>query len=119
AVVSRGGRPDLAADKLAGVRAPTLLLVGARDEPVIELNELALGQLRCAKKLEIVASASHLFEEPGALEEVAHLASAWFNQYLIDGYLTSRPEHPGAPKKNSHASNKTKGRHESQFPNHQ
>ncbi len=84
AVVSRGGRPDLAGVRLAQVLAPTLLIVGGRDEAVIQMNETALGQLRCEKKLEIVAGATHLFEEPGTLEQVAGLAGNWFKSYLID-----------------------------------
>lgn len=82
AVVSRGGRPDLAASKLPLVKAPTLLIVGGRDEQVIELNETALGKLRCQKRLEIVPGATHLFEEPGTLEQVAGLAAGWFNRFL-------------------------------------
>jgi putative phosphoribosyl transferase len=82
AVVSRGGRPDLAGDRLSKVKAPTLLIVGSRDLPVIPLNEDAYAQLRCEKKLEIVAGASHLFEEPGTLEVVARLASSWFSKHL-------------------------------------
>jgi dienelactone hydrolase len=82
AVVSRGGRPDLAGASLADVKAPVLLIVGARDSQVIELNEEALDQLRCEKKLEIVADATHLFEEPGALERVAALARDWFWRHL-------------------------------------
>ena len=83
AVVSRGGRPDLAGDALAAVLAPTLLLVGGEDKPVIELNEQALTQLGCQeKKLLIVAGATHLFEEPGTLEEVAGLAAEWFSHYF-------------------------------------
>jgi dienelactone hydrolase len=82
AVVSRGGRPDLAGESLAKVRAPTLLIVGSRDVPVIPLNEDAFAQLRCAKKLEIVPGASHLFEEAGTLEVVSQLAAAWFTTYL-------------------------------------
>src|SRR5262245_49613973 len=82
AVVSRGGRPDLAGPALARVQAPTLLIVGGNDEPVVELNEIALRQLRCEKQLEIVTNATHLFEEPGALEEVARLASAWFARHI-------------------------------------
>ncbi len=85
AVVSRGGRPDLAGEHLADVKAPTLLIVGSRDVPVIPLNEDALAQLRCAKKLEIVPGASHLFEEPGTLEVVSRLASSWFAKYLGKG----------------------------------
>jgi dienelactone hydrolase len=82
AVVSRGGRPDLAMDLLPKVKAPTLLIVGGNDGPVIEMNESALAKLECEKKLEIVPGATHLFEEPGALEEVAKLASEWFKKYL-------------------------------------
>jgi putative phosphoribosyl transferase len=78
AVVSRGGRPDLAGDALPKVNAPTLLIVGGRDEVVIELNEKARAQMRCEVKLEIVPGATHLFEEPGALEQVAQLGSDWF-----------------------------------------
>jgi putative phosphoribosyl transferase len=82
AVVSRGGRPDLADDALPRVRAPTLLIVGGDDVPVIALNERAMRQMRAEVRLEIVPGASHLFEEPGALERVAELASDWFNRYL-------------------------------------
>ena len=82
AVVSRGGRPDLAGRALALVRAPTLLIVGEADEYVIELNRAALAQLRCEKRLAIVPRATHLFEEPGALDEVARLAREWFERHL-------------------------------------
>jgi len=82
AVVSRGGRPDLARNHLAAVRAPTLLIVGGNDDMVIELNEQALRLLHCPKDLEIVPGATHLFEEPGTLEEVARLAKEWFVRYL-------------------------------------
>ena len=82
AVVSRGGRPDLAGDALPRVAAPTLLIVGGSDSPVIDMNQEALGQLRAEKKLEIVPGATHLFEEPGALEEVARLAAGWFVRHL-------------------------------------
>jgi putative phosphoribosyl transferase len=78
AVVSRGGRPDLAAGRLASVRAPTLLIVGGRDEAVLELNKQAQDQLRCASRLHVVPGATHLFEEPGALAAVANLAREWF-----------------------------------------
>ena len=82
AVVSRGGRPDLAGDALPKVQAPTLLIVGGNDDVVIELNEMARDQMRCEVKLEIIAGATHLFEEPGALEQVAKLASDWFSLHL-------------------------------------
>jgi putative phosphoribosyl transferase len=84
AVVSRGGRPDLAASALPRVCAPTLLIVGGHDFPVIDLNRQAFERLRCEKKLEIVPGATHLFEEPGALEEVARLAGAWLQDHLAD-----------------------------------
>jgi len=82
AVVSRGGRPDLAADALPRVQAPTLLIVGGNDNIVIELNEMARNQMRCEVKLEIIPGATHLFEEPGALEQVAKLASDWLSLNL-------------------------------------
>jgi pimeloyl-ACP methyl ester carboxylesterase len=82
AVVSRGGRPDLAWAALAGVQAPTLLIVGGRDDVVIELNQRAYARLKAEKQLVIVPGATHLFEEPGALPEVARLAAAWFSRYL-------------------------------------
>lgn len=82
AVVSRGGRPDLAGDALPHVKAPTLLIVGGRDEPVMELNREAMDRMQCEVKLAIVPGATHLFEEPGALEEVARLATEWFTRYL-------------------------------------
>jgi len=82
AVVSRGGRPDLAGQSLAKVRAPTLLIVGGLDTQVIELNREALAELRCEKKLEIVPGATHLFEEPGTLDRVIGLARAWFVAHL-------------------------------------
>jgi len=82
AVVSRGGRPDLAGRVLALVRAPTLLIVGGRDLQVLELNREAFAQLTCDKRLEIVPGATHLFEEPGALHEVARLAANWFVEHL-------------------------------------
>src|SRR4029077_3791053 len=78
AVVSRGGRPDLAGQALPKVKAPTLLIVGGEDHVVIELNEQARAQMKCECKIEIVPGATHLFEEPGALEQVAKLASEWF-----------------------------------------
>lgn len=82
AVVSRGGRPDLAGEVLNQVRSPTLLIVGGNDFGVVELNEDAYSQLECVKKLEIIEGATHLFEEKGALEEVAELAKKWFLKYL-------------------------------------
>ena len=78
AVVSRGGRPDLAGDALPKVEAPTLLIVGGQDEVVIAMNEQARSRMRCEVKLEIIPGATHLFEEPGALERVAQLATDWF-----------------------------------------
>ena len=82
AVVSRGGRPDLAGTALHRVSAPTLLIVGGADREVLELNLAALSRLRCPKELRIVQGATHLFAEPGALEEVARFAAAWFRQHL-------------------------------------
>lgn len=82
-VVSRGGRPDLADKALEALTVPTLLIVGGMDTVVINLNRDALGRLRCVKKLEIVPRAGHLFEEPGALEQVSQLARDWFERYLI------------------------------------
>lgn len=78
AIVSRGGRPDMAADDLPNVKAPTLLIVGGNDDVVITLNEEALALLRCPKQMIVIPGATHLFPEPGALEEVARLASEWF-----------------------------------------
>ncbi|HSL65288.1 MAG TPA: alpha/beta family hydrolase [Gaiellaceae bacterium] len=82
AVVSRGGRPDLAGARLGEVAAPTLLIVGSRDDVVLELNRGALRELRCPASLEVVPGATHLFEERGALEQVADLAAAWFVDHL-------------------------------------
>jgi putative phosphoribosyl transferase len=82
AVVSRGGRPDLAGPALGHVTAPTLLIVGGLDKVVINLNKEAYAELRCEKELKIVPGATHLFEEPGALEEVARLAAEWFRSHL-------------------------------------
>jgi putative phosphoribosyl transferase len=81
-VVSRGGRPDLADEALGRVRAPTLLIVGGEDRGVLDLNRQAMEQLRAETKLEIVPGATHLFEEPGALERVAELATAWFARHF-------------------------------------
>jgi putative phosphoribosyl transferase len=83
AVVSRGGRPDLAGETLPHVKSPTLLIVGELDYPVIRMNEAAYSQMRCEKELKIVPGATHLFEEPGTLEEVAHLAAEWLQRHLI------------------------------------
>jgi putative phosphoribosyl transferase len=82
AVVSRGGRPDLAGPALPFVKAPTLLIVGGDDLPVIQMNKDAYDQMKAVRKMEIVPGASHLFEEPGALDIVARLASDWFKKYL-------------------------------------
>lgn len=82
AVVSRGGRPDLAGPALHEVEAPTLLIVGGYDEVVIDMNEDALARLRCERQLRIVPGATHLFEEPGRLEQVARLSSEWFSRHL-------------------------------------
>ena len=82
AVVSRGGRPDLAGAALPKVQAPTLLIVGGEDDIVIDLNEQTRDQMRCEVKLEIIPGATHLFEEPGALEQIAKLASDWFRDHI-------------------------------------
>ena len=81
AVVSRGGRPDLAGESLARITVPTLLIVGGADYGVIELNKSAYEMMSCVKKLEIVPNATHLFEEPGTLEEVGKMATHWFEEY--------------------------------------
>jgi pimeloyl-ACP methyl ester carboxylesterase len=81
-VVSRGGRPDLAGAALSRVKAPTLLIVGGNDLPVMAMNREALAQIHAEKRLEIVPGATHLFEEPGTLERVAGLARDWFEKYL-------------------------------------
>jgi putative phosphoribosyl transferase len=90
-VVSRGGRPDLAGEHLRSVTQPTLLVVGARDAAVIELNRRAMRKLRGETCLEAVQGASHLFEEPTALEEVAWLAQRWFLRHLRPGPAASEP----------------------------
>jgi putative phosphoribosyl transferase len=90
AVVSRGGRPDLAGSALEDLRAPTLLIVGGSDTVVIDLNHEALRRLRCIARLEIVPRAGHLFEESGALERVSDLAGQWFTEYLVDRYARMR-----------------------------
>lgn len=83
AVVSRGGRPDLVMDDLPAVQAPVLLIVGSLDYDVLQLNEKAYAKLNCEKKLEVVAGATHLFEEHGMMEKVAALASQWFMKHLV------------------------------------
>jgi putative phosphoribosyl transferase len=95
AIVSRGGRPDLAGAALPHVVSPTLLIVGGRDTTVIQLNEAAYAQLRCQKALEMVSGATHLFEEPGALEHVAQLAAGWFQQHLhpLHALRSNKSEH--------------------------
>jgi pimeloyl-ACP methyl ester carboxylesterase len=90
AVVSRGGRPDLAGPALPSVTAPTLLIVGGDDHEVLELNRFALSQMTCQARLVTVAGATHLFEEPGTLDQVARLAADWFEQHM-------RASPPGAP----------------------
>ena len=87
AIVSRGGRSDMAGPLLGQVRAPTLLIVGGDDTGVLELNEEALAQLRCEKELQIVPGATHLFEEPGALDQVIDLARQWFTRHLTERSL--------------------------------
>ncbi|HYS15281.1 MAG TPA: dienelactone hydrolase family protein [Candidatus Binatia bacterium] len=95
AVVSRGGRPDMAGPALARVQAPTLLIVGEADFLVVRLNQEAFAKLTCEKRLVIVPGATHLFEEPGALDEVAHLAREWLERYLA--LAETRVSGPGAP----------------------
>jgi putative phosphoribosyl transferase len=92
--VSRGGRPDLAGPALARVRAPTLLIVGGYDLQVIQLNRVAFAQLHCEKQLVIVPGATHLFEEPGTLDEVAQLAREWFERYLMAAQLMGNMSSP-------------------------
>ncbi len=92
AVVSRGGRPDLAGSRLSEVVAPTLLIVGGADRQVLELNRQALASLRCEKLLKVVPGAGHVFEEPGALETVTELATAWFQHYLLPAIDTRAAE---------------------------
>ena len=93
AVVSRGGRPDLAGDALPAVRAPVLLIVGANDTPVIPLNEAARRQMRAPVELVLVPGATHLFEEPGTLDAASHLARDWFLRHLAaSGATATRPE---------------------------
>jgi putative phosphoribosyl transferase len=90
AVVSRGGRPDLAGDALPNVQSPALFIVGGDDQAVLALNEKAMGKMGCPKELHIVPGATHLFEEPGALEHVVNVAAAWFSLYFEK--RVSRPE---------------------------
>ena len=90
AVVSRGGRPDLAGLALAHVKAPTLLIVGGDDHEVIRLNRFALGEMQCEKQIAIVPGATHLFEEPGTLEQVSAMALKWFRQHLRPNTSQSR-----------------------------
>jgi putative phosphoribosyl transferase len=92
AVVSRGGRPDLAGPRLTEVAAPTLLIVGGHDDVVIELNRQAQAQLRCENRLVVVPGATHLFEEPGTLQAAAEVARDWFTSHLAAGRLA-----PGGP----------------------
>ena len=91
AVVSRGGRPDLAGDALPQVKSPTLLIVGGLDYQVIEMNQAALARMRCEKELKIVPGATHLFEESGTLQEVARLAADWFRRHLHSGLTGTSP----------------------------
>lgn len=95
AVVSRGGRPDLAGRSLPRVKAPTLLIVGGDDSLVIDLNEQAMAELRCEAALEVIPRASHLFEEPGALEQVAVLARRWFEARLVERPAVGYEPAPG------------------------
>ena len=97
AVVSRGGRPDLAMAALGSVQAPTLLIVGALDDVVIELNRKAYERLKTEKQLAIVPGATHLFEEPGTLQEVARLAAAWFRRHLGAQRAANRTVEPHGP----------------------
>lgn len=94
AVVSRGGRPDLAGDALPRVKAPTLLIVGSRDTAVLEMNRAAMTRMQTVTRLEIVPGATHLFEEPGTLETVARLARDWFLRYLPERTGTAESSTP-------------------------
>ncbi len=82
AIVSRGGRPDIALDILPHIKAPTLLIVGSKDQDVVKLNQKALEKLNCVKELRIIDEASHLFEEPGTLQQVAEIAASWFKKHI-------------------------------------
>jgi dienelactone hydrolase len=99
AVVSRGGRPDLAGRALARVEAPTLLIVGGLDYDVLELNERALRELRCVKELAVVPGATHLFEEPGTLDEAARLAADWFVRHCTTGEGRASDDRTNADKR--------------------
>jgi putative phosphoribosyl transferase len=99
AVVSRGGRPDLAWEFLPIVAAPTLLIVGGADDVVLDLNQQALAQLRCTKELVVIPRATHLFPEPGALEEVARLAARWFGRHLVEGRARDERVNDRLPRK--------------------
>lgn len=102
AVVSRGGRPDLAGDALGSVIAPTLLVVGGNDGPVIELNEQAFARLGCTeKKLIVIPGATHLFEEPGALEEVARIAAEWFSRHFASRNISPKEKKDPMQRKGS------------------
>ena len=90
AVVSRGGRPDLAMNALPNVKAPTLLIVGGLDHDVLILNRKAYFQLDCDKEFKIVRGASHLFEEPGAMQKVCEYAAEWFEKYLVPAKVSSK-----------------------------
>lgn len=90
AVVSRGGRPDLAREYLSDVKAPTLLLVGQNDEALIDFNELAKTYMACPVQLKIIPGASHAFEESGKLKEIAHLAKAWFDHYSLEEPIAAK-----------------------------
>ena len=90
AVVSRGGRPDLAGVALRSVKAPVLLIVGGTDTEVSKLNEIALAQLRSEKSMKVVSDASHLFEEPGKLEEAAILSAEWFERHLAGSAIEQK-----------------------------
>jgi dienelactone hydrolase len=94
AVVSRGGRPDLAEDALPNVKAPTLLIVGGNDETVLALNRKAMAEMRCVNQLHVVPGATHLFEEPGALEQVVKVSAEWFSRHFEE--RSSRPKQRAA-----------------------
>ncbi|MEN9735142.1 MAG: hypothetical protein RLZ45_3137 [Verrucomicrobiota bacterium] len=97
AIVSRGGRPDLAGAALRKVTVPTLLIVGGHDWDVLQLNRNALSHLRCRTELQLISGATHLFEEPGTLEQVSRLAGAWFRRHLIQESMTRRSYAPSVP----------------------